>query len=55
LYFNEEEISDSNQSQDNSISSEEISQILKSDDTSEKDIPDALKEVFKEDEDANSS
>ena len=53
--FNEEEISDSNQSQDNSISSEEISQILKSDDTSEKDIPDALKEVFKEDEDANSS
>ena len=51
---NEEEI-DSNQPEDNSVSNEEISQILKSDDSSEKDIPDALKEVFKEDEDANSS
>ena len=53
--FNEEEMADSNQSKDYSVSNEEISQILKSDDTSEKDIPDALKEVFKEDEDTNSS
>ena len=39
-----------------SIPSEEISKILKSEDeSSENDIPDALKEVFKEDEDEKSS
>ena len=53
--FNEEQVTDSKQSQEDSIPSEEISKILKSDDTSENEIPDALKEVFKEDEDANSS